>query len=150
MAIVFYEGIQKIHNDYNDDAARIWKGKQSSSTVVYRFLEFKGAGIKIATMAANILSREYHIEMRDYYSIDISPDVHVRRIFYRLGLISDQTNQDMVIYKARELNPDFPGVIDFACWKIGRSYCHPKHPDCKECPLKNCCKYDEPEKGVYI
>ena len=141
MAKVFYQGVQKIHSEYNNDIAQIWKNKPSSASVIYKFLQFNGCGIKIATMATNILVREYGVELSDYYSIDISPDVHIKRIMYRLGLISNQEDINLVIYKARELNPEFPGIIDVSCWEIGRNYCHPTNPDCKNCPLKNSCKY---------
>ncbi len=140
MSAVFYEGIQRIHTVYQDDASRIWADKPSSATVVYRFLQFKGAGIKIATMATNILVREYHIELSDYYSIDISPDVQVKRIFYRMGLVDNTNDVNLVIYKARELYPEFPGIIDVSCWEIGRTWCNPTNPECNKCPLEKCCK----------
>lgn len=146
MAKVFYKGIQKIHNDYDDDIAQIWRDKPSSASVIYKFLQFYGCGVKIATMATNILVREYHQELSDYYSIDISPDVHIKKILYRLGLISDKEDINLVIYKARELYPEFPGIIDAACWEIGRTYCHEKKPQCLVCPLKNCCTYFKDKK----
>ena len=141
MSKVFYKGVQKIHTDYNDDISQIWKNKPSSANVIYKLLEFNGCGIKIATMATNILVREYGIELSDYFAIDISPDVHVKRIMFRLGLISDKNNVESIIYKAKELNPTFPGIIDIACWEIGRQYCHETNPECDKCPLKKCCKY---------
>ena len=137
----FYNAVHRIKDEYDGNASNIWSDNPSSATVVSRFLEFDGAGIKIATMAANILARQFKIPMSDYYSIDISPDVHVQRIIKRLGYLSNQATLNQVIYKAREINPEFPGLIDFTCWKIGREYCHPNNPECTSCPLKNECKF---------
>lgn len=139
MAEIFYSAIQKIHEDYNDDASNIWKGKPKSATVVRRFLEFKGAGVKIASMAANILAREFKIPMQDYICIDISPDRHVLRTFRRLGLIRKSATVEELIYCARELNPKYPGIFDFPAFDIGRNYCHPRKPDCKNCYLNKYC-----------
>lgn len=84
----YFDAIQKIHNKYDGDAANIWRDNPSSSLVVSRFLDFDGVGIKIATMAANILFRRFKIPFSDLCGIDISPDVHVRRVFRRMGLVS--------------------------------------------------------------
>ncbi|BBB32007.1 conserved hypothetical protein [Thermotomaculum hydrothermale] len=139
MAKNFYLGIQKLHKDYNNDASNIWKGKPRSATVVKRFLEFKGVGVKIATMAANILAREFKIPMSDYICIDISPDTHVNRVFKRLGFISKSASDHELIYAARELNPEYPGIFDLSCWEIGRKWCKPKKPDCDNCYLYRYC-----------
>ena len=140
MANIFYCGIQDIIVKYNGNASEIWKGKPSSSTVVYRFLEFKGCGIKIATMATNILARDFKVIFSDYYSIDISPDVHIMRVMERIGYVPKKASKEMVIYKARDLNPEFPGIIDFPCWEIGRNWCKPNNPDCNNCVVKLECK----------
>ncbi|HQE58829.1 MAG TPA: iron-sulfur cluster loop [Spirochaetota bacterium] len=141
MSKVFYEGIKDIVHKYAGDASAIWKNKPSSSSVVYKFLEFKGSGIKISTMAANILARQFKIPFSDYYSIDISPDVHIIRVMKRMGLVPQKANNDMIIYKARELNPEFPGIIDSSCWEIGRTWCRPNCPDCNACIVnKECAK----------
>ncbi len=96
-------------------------------------------------MAANILARQFKIPMLDYYCIDISPDVHIRRVLYRLGFVEKEASPDMVIYKARELNPEFQGLIDFVCWEIGRNYCRPKIEDCKceDCFMNEACPKNE-------
>jgi len=139
MAKNFYLGIQKIHRDYNGNASNIWKGKPRSAAVVRRFLEFKGVGVKIATMAVNILAREFKLPMKDYICIDISPDVYVNRVFKRLGLIPKDASNDELIYRARELNPEYPGIFDLPAFEAGRSWCHPRKPDCKNCYLNKYC-----------
>jgi len=139
MAENFYLAIQRIHKQYNDNASNIWRNNPKSATIVRRFLEFKGIGIKIATMAANILAREFKIPMQDYLCIDISPDVQVRRVFIRTGFISKDASNDELIYCARELYPDYPGIFDLSAWEIGREWCRPKNPDCKNCYLNDNC-----------
>lgn len=145
MGRYFYSGIQQIKNEYGGDASCIWQGKPSSAEIVYRFLQFKGVGLKIATMATNILARDFKIPMSDYYSIDISPDVQVSRVFRRLGLISAEASVDELIYRARALNPEFPGLLDFPAWYIGSNWCRPRKPRCNECYMKMVC----PSASIY-
>lgn len=139
MADYFYATVQRIKNTYFGDAALIWKGKPSSAEVVYRFLEFEGVGPKIGSMAANILAREFKIPFSDYYSIDISADVHVRRVFSRLGLCPIGVTVEQLIYKARALYPEFPGMMDFPSWEIGRNWCKSRGPACDECYMNDLC-----------
>jgi endonuclease III len=135
----FYLAIQKIWLAYEGDASRIWSGRPSSAEVVYRFLEFEGVGPKIATMAANILARTFKIQMSDYSSIDVSVDVHVRRVFGRLGLCGADASVDQIIYKARALHPEFPGIIDSPSFEIGRKWCRATGPLCDECIMNDVC-----------
>jgi len=136
MAGIFYSAIQKIREQYSGNASQIWQGKPSSATIVRRFLEFKGAGPKIATMAANILVRDFKISVTDKYSIDLSVDVQVRRTFERLGLVRRGASKEELVYVARELNPAYPGVFDLPTWEIGRNWCRPNSPDCKKCYMQ--------------
>jgi endonuclease III len=117
---------------------------------VYRFLEFDGVGPKIASMAANILARDFKLPFSDYYSIDISADVHVRRVFGRLGLITPDASEERLssrtIFRARGLNPKFPGLMDLPAWEIGRQWCRPENPQCTACYLSEKC----PKTGVHF
>ena len=140
MAEVFYNAIQTIQNDYEGDASKIWANNPSSASVVYRFLQFNGVGIKIATMATNILARQFKIPFSDYYAIDVSPDVHVKRVMYRNGLVKANATNEEILYKARELCPEFPGIIDYSLWEVGRNWCRPTNTDCDNCILKSECK----------
>ncbi len=135
----FYSAIHRISHQYAGNASRIWKGNPSSAEVVYRFLEFDGVGPKIATMATNILARDFKIPFADHFSIDISADVHIRRVFTRLGLSAANASVEQIIYRARALYPDFPGMMDLPCWEIGRNWCKPSDPECGACYMKDLC-----------
>ena len=139
MAGIFWSGVQRIRTDYADDASKIWANTPSSAEAIYRFLQFEGAGPKIASMAVNILAREFKIPFSDYYSVDISADVHVKRVFARLGISPSSVSEEQVRYKARALCPDFPGILDFPCWDIGRNFCKANGPDCSNCYLNDLC-----------
>lgn len=139
MARNFHFAIQLIATKYGGDASRIWADEPSSAELVYRFLEFRGVGPKIATMAANILARQFKVPLRDYYSIDVSADVHVKRVFERLGLVGPNVDVNQVIFRARSLSPKFPGLLDFPAWEIGRQWCRPKRPNCQECYMRGLC-----------
>lgn len=62
------------------------------------------------------------------------------RVMKRTGLVKNEADLDSVIYKARELNPEFSGIIDFSCWEIGRTWCRPNSPNCRECIIFSDCK----------
>ena len=141
MSEVLYHAVQRIVREYDGHAERIWIGTPSSAEVVYRFLQFEGAGPKIATMATNILARDYKVEFSDYYSVDISVDVHVLRVFRRLGLCRSNASNEEVIYKARALSPDYPGRLDLPCWIIGKNWCKVEESkrDCGSCCMVDLC-----------
>ena len=147
VAAHFYDALHKIHVEYADNAANIWENTPCAATVVSRFRDFDGAGQKISTMAVNILYRRFKVPFTDLGGIDISPDVHVRRVFRRMGIVpgglpDDQTNK-LVIKVARQICPEYPGILDIGCWEIGKKYCHPvaeAAPDCEHCLLKAECK----------
>jgi endonuclease III len=147
MADIFHSAIQRIGEQYSGDASLIWQGQPSSATIVRRFLEFNGAGPKIATMAANILVREFKIPVSDKYSIDISPDVQVRRVFERLDLIREGASNEEITYTARELHPLYPGIFDMAAWEIGREWCRPRSPECERCYVQTHCPTAKGARG---
>lgn len=90
--------------------------------MIRRFQEFEGVGQKISTMAVNILRRDYKIPISDLSSIDISADVHLKRIFKRMGFIKNE-NKESAIIQARKMNPEFPGIFDYVIWNHGVEVC---------------------------
>jgi len=139
MAGFFFSAVQRVANQYKGQASLIWSGTPSSATVVYRFLEFDGIGPKIASMAANILARRFKVPFTDYFSIDISADVHLRRVFGRLGLTPSDATVEQLTFRARGLHPEFPGLMDFPAWDIGRNWCRPRKPNCEGCYMRDLC-----------
>jgi len=139
MAALFYSAIRHIRERYDKNASNIWNDEPRSAALVRRFLEFEGAGVKIATMAANLLVRDMKIPTKDKICIDISPDVHVKRVFRRTGLTRADADEEELTYRARELNPDYPGVFDLSAWEIGRQWCRPRKRDCPSCYLERYC-----------
>lgn len=148
MGKAFYSAIQKIHNYYQDNAANIWNDNPTSGELICRFLDFDRVGVKIATMAVNILSRRFDVKLKDKYSIDISPDIHVKRLMYRLGLIDEEKpvknfstiDPFKITYAARSINHDFPGLPDLIFWETGQNEtCTNKKCNKEKCPFGAFC-----------
>lgn len=146
IAKAYFKGIKYIDEEYGGDASKIWGGSPSSAEVVYKFLQIDGIGPKIATMAANILARDFKIPLSDYYSIDISADRHVRRVFERLGFVKQNASNEEIIYKARAIYPEFPGILDNPCFEIGRNWCRSNKIQCTDCYLEKYCPFNKNSK----
>lgn len=138
MALRIKEAGELVLAKYRGDARNIWNDTPSSRELHMRFEEFKGIGQKKASMAVNILVRIFGVKLQDKKGIDVSYDIHVRRVFLRTGLV-DKDELQTVVQTARRLYPDYPGILDNPAWVIGRKYCRPKDPKCKECPLYRVC-----------
>lgn len=139
MPKVFYEALGVIKYKYEGDASKIWSGNPSSAKIVCRFLEFNGAGIKIASMATNLLVRDFKIPVKDKINIDVSPDRHIKRIFKRVGFTDENVSNTQIIYTARDLCPEYPGVFDYPAWELGTTCCEQSKPECEKCYLERDC-----------
>lgn len=120
MPAIFSGGIERISAIYGGDAKNIWADNPLCARVIRRFLEFQGAGPKIATMATNILVRQFKIPMRDRSAIDISVDRQAMKFFQNIGLLRREAKKEELIYLAREISPEFPGLLDLLAWEQGR------------------------------
>lgn len=123
---------------YQGDAARIWSDGLGAHEVIRRFDRFEGIAQKKSTMATNILARDYEYPITGWADIDVSYDVHVRRVFLRSGLAS-RDSADAIVAAARELYPRYPGNLDLGAWDIGKNWCRPSNPQCGTCPLASDC-----------
>ena len=71
----------------NGDAARIWNGKRAAE-VKRTFLSIHGVGPGIANLAILLIEQAFPIRFNDLDRphMDIKPDVHTKRVLYRLGM----------------------------------------------------------------
>lgn len=138
IATYIYNAMKDIVTKYNNDASTIWKN-QTAQEIVNRLEEFKGISHKKASLGTLILVRDMDIDILDKQNIDIAYDIHIRRLFTRLELVNEDT-QDKVLAAAKRLYTDFPGKLTTAFWVLGRDICRPTNPLCDKCPLFDVCK----------
>ncbi len=138
MALRVKQACQKLITNYKGKPENIWNGNKTAEEIHNNFESFKGIGQKKASMATNILARDFKIPMKNKKGLYVSYDVHVRRVFLRSGLVKHD-EKETVLEIARKLNPDYPGIIDLPTWFIGKHYCNSTKPDCKNCPIKKVC-----------
>ncbi|MFA4918767.1 MAG: hypothetical protein WC581_05885 [Thermodesulfovibrionales bacterium] len=132
------DGARKVINDYGGKVENIWADNPNCSQLQKRFEAFSEIGQMKAAMAAETLVKKFNVHLRDYAGLNIAVNEQVTRVFKRCGFV-DYEEKYLVITKARQLNPEYPGILDRPCWEIGRSYCFPINPDCSNCPIGNCC-----------
>jgi uncharacterized HhH-GPD family protein len=140
MANYLIESSKLLVDRYRGKPENIWNDNPRAEDLQWRFDEFKGIGQKKSSMATNILVRHYGLSVRgiNRRGIDVSSDMHVRRVFLRTGII-DRDSVRVTVDAARKLNPEYPGELDLPAWYIGRDFCHPKDPSCDKCPLTRVC-----------
>lgn len=83
--------------------------------------------------------RDFGVSLENLSCIDIAYDVHVRRVFLRMGLV-EKDNIREVTEKARFICKNFPGSLTLPFWVVGREYCRPQNPKCSECRLDEFCE----------
>ena len=110
----------------------------NAEQVVAKLEEFKGISHKKAALGTLLLVRDFGVTLENLYCIDIAYDVHIRRIFLRMGL-TDKDNIKDVTASARKICNEFPGSLTLPFWVAGREYCRPANPKCDECYLRQFC-----------
>lgn len=147
MANYIYNAMNDIVTKYDSNAENIWKNK-TAAEIVESLEKFKGISHKKASLCTLILVRDLEIDIIDKENIDIAYDIHIRRLFLRLGLV-DEDVQEKILEEARKIYPEFPGRLTTAFWTIGREFCRPTEPTCLICPLYECCDKDlEKSKNI--
>ncbi len=92
--------------------------------------KFNGVGRKTANL---VMSRGFNKPA-------ICVDVHVHRIFNRLGYVKTKTPEDTEFALREKLPVKHWIDINTLLVTHGQNICKPIKPKCEECPIKNLCK----------
>ena len=130
---------QIVVEECKGNAANLWIGKRAAQ-VNRTFTSIHGVGPGIANMGVLLIEAGFGIRFDDLdrKRMDIKPDVHTKRVLYRLG-VSDEEREEAALSATRMMNPDYPGELDGALWWIGRKWCFASNPDCANCPMMEIC-----------
>jgi len=129
-----------VMNKFKGQAQLLWVD-QSAKSIKRTLLQIHGVGEGIANMTILLIERAFgtHFDDMERRNLDIKPDVHTKRVLYRLGVSKDTSNSS-TLEAASQLNPSFPGEIDGPLWLIGRRFCFPSNPVCVDCPVREYCE----------
>lgn len=88
MANYIYSAMNDIVTKYDSNAENIWKNK-TASEIVSSLEQFQGISHKKASLGTLILVRDMNADILNKENIDIAYDIHIRRLFLRLGLVDN-------------------------------------------------------------
>jgi len=101
--------------------------------------KLSGIGIKTANVYMAEIYKEPHIAV----------DTHVFRVSKRLGLINDNDNVSICQYKLeKRYEKEYWIKVHHSFLFLGRYLCKSIKPNCKECLLKEKCKYFKKEHEI--
>ena len=136
------QAAEHLLENYGGDPRQIWNNQRDIAKVKQRLDDIPAIGPGLANMAVLILARQHGLlgGKTARRQLDPKPDIQVRRVFTRTGLIPKGATDEAIIDIARELSPDFPAALDAPAWDIGQQWCKPSRPLCTECPLGTVCQ----------
>jgi hypothetical protein len=111
--------------------------------------DFGAGSCQLICLIERLKGRGVDLKVTHIYFTEMPVDVHVRRVFERLGFSRYRQSQDFQNL-ARIIYPENPGLVDLFIWNLGRKVCKDK-PKCQECPLNNICdEYSKQLKKHYM
>jgi uncharacterized HhH-GPD family protein len=131
---------QLVRDDFDGDGRRVWQGRRMAD-VIATLESLPGVGPNIAHMAVGVLMSlvGYSPQADELPGLDVKADVHVVRVFHRLGIATEATTRAAIL-AARRFYPAHPGRLDWPAWHIGSLICRPHNPACAECPIESWCE----------
>jgi len=70
-------------------------------------------------------------------------DTHIRRVMSRLGLISERGDPHPRLNELLPSDPILMQQLHLLTIRLGREICHPRKPECEQCPLQLECAWTQ-------
>lgn len=97
---------------------------------IEELIKFNGVGRKTANL----------VVARGFHKPAICVDVHVHRIFNRLGYVKTKTPEETEFALREKLPEKYWIEINTLIVTHGQNCCKPQKPHCKECPIEKFCQ----------
>ena len=124
----FYQNKAKQIIELSKRITEEYNGKVPNS--IEELVKFNGVGRKTANL---VMAKGFNLPA-------ICVDVHVHRIFNRLGIVKTKTPEETEM-KLREIIPQkYWTELNTLFVTLGQNICKPIKPICTECPIKNECE----------
>ena len=109
-----------------------WLNDINLDEAISELTSLKGVGVKTAAVL-----------MCFAFDAEIFPvDVHIHRICRRLGLSPEKASAERTHWTMQPLIPAGRAKpFHLNLLKLGRTYCRPSKPNCRECPLSKICQF---------
>lgn len=113
------------------ELSKVLVEKYDSKTpdTIEELIKLKGVGRKTANL----------VVARGFNKPAICVDVHVHRIFNRLGYVKTKTPDETEIALRKKLPPKYWIEINTLIVTHGQNVCKPINPNCTECPINGYC-----------
>jgi len=98
---------------------------------IEELVKFKGVGRKTANL----------VVARGFSKPAICVDIHVHRIFNRIGYVKTKTPDETELVLREKLPKKFWIDINTLLVTHGQNVCKPINPKCGECPIRDYCRY---------
>jgi endonuclease-3 len=118
--------LKTTHNEYSLN----WLEKLPLEEAITQLTGFKGVGVKTAAVVLCFC-----------FKAEVFPvDVHIHRICRRLRLVPESASAEKTHYLMQPLIPEGEALsLHLNMLKLGRIFCRPRNPNCKDCPVQEIC-----------
>lgn len=124
----FYENKAKQIIQLSKELVENYNGKVPCD--IDELCKFKGVGRKTANL----------VVARGFNKPAICVDVHVHRIFNRIGYVKTKTPEETEFALREKLPQKYWIEINTLIVTHGQNVCKPQRPDCANCPIKDYCE----------